>query len=125
MVYVFHFVTHVYACPVLSDSLRPHRLTAYQAPVSMECSRQEYWSGLPFPPPGDLPDLGIEPMSPKSPELQADFFFLPLSHLGNQTSVGSQKKQDNSRRTSNSASLTMLKKVQTTAQLHSLHMLAR
>jgi len=36
----------------------------YQAPQSMECSRQEYWSGLPFPSPGDLPDPGIEPGSP-------------------------------------------------------------
>ena len=34
---------------------------AYQAPPSMGVSRQEYWSGLPFPSPGDLPDLGIEP----------------------------------------------------------------
>ena len=34
---------------------------AYQAPQSMEFSRQEYWSGLPFPSPGDLPDPGIEP----------------------------------------------------------------
>ena len=37
---------------------------ARQAPLSMELSRQEYWSGLPFPPPGDLPDPGIEPASP-------------------------------------------------------------
>ena len=37
---------------------------AYQAPKSMEFSRQEYWSGLPFPSPGDLPDPGIEPGSP-------------------------------------------------------------
>ena len=36
----------------------------YHAPPSMGFSRQEYWSGLPFPPPGDLPDLGIKPMSP-------------------------------------------------------------
>ena len=35
-----------------------------QAPLSMEFFRQEYWSGLPFPSPGDLPDPGIEPMSP-------------------------------------------------------------
>ena len=42
---------------------------AYQAPPSMEFSRQEYWSGLPFPAPGDLPDLGIEP---RSPALRAD-----------------------------------------------------
>ena len=37
---------------------------AHQAPLSMGFSRQEYWSGLPCPPPGDLPDPGIEPMSP-------------------------------------------------------------
>ena len=42
---------------------------AYQAPLSMEFSRQEYWSGLPFPSPGDLPDPGIEP---GSLALQAD-----------------------------------------------------
>ena len=42
---------------------------AYQAPLSMGFSRQEYWSGLPFPSPGDLPDPGIEP---RSPALQAD-----------------------------------------------------
>ena len=41
----------------------------HQAPLSMGFSRQEYWSGLPFPPPGDLPDLGIEP---GSPAVQAD-----------------------------------------------------
>ena len=42
---------------------------AYQAPPSMEFSRQEYWSGLPFPSPGDLPNPGIEP---RSSALQAD-----------------------------------------------------
>ena len=36
----------------------------WQAPLSMEFSRQEYWTGLPFPSPGDLPDPGIEPASP-------------------------------------------------------------
>ena len=41
----------------------------YQAPPSMEFSRQEYWSGSPFPAPGDLPDPGIEP---GSPALRAD-----------------------------------------------------
>ena len=35
---------------------------------------QEYWSGLPFPAPGDLPDLGTEPTSPASPALQVDFY---------------------------------------------------
>ena len=42
---------------------------AYQAPLSVGFSRQEYWSGLPFPSPGDLPNPGIEP---GSPALQAD-----------------------------------------------------
>ena len=42
---------------------------AYQAPLSMEFSRQEYWSGLPFPSPGDLPDSVIKP---GFPALQAD-----------------------------------------------------
>ena len=43
----------------------------YQAPPSMGFSRQEYWSGVPFPPPGDLPDPGIEPVSPA---LVGEFF---------------------------------------------------
>ena len=47
---------------------------AHQAPLSMEFSRQEYWSALAFPPPGNLPDPGIEPTSPASPAL-ADRFF--------------------------------------------------
>ena len=42
---------------------------ARQAPLSMGFSRQEYWSGLPFPPPADLPDPGIKPASPVSPAL--------------------------------------------------------
>ena len=42
---------------------------AHQAPLTMGFSRQEYWSGLPFPSPGDLPDPGIEP---GSPALEAD-----------------------------------------------------
>ena len=49
----------------MSDSLRP----SGQPPLSMGFFRQEYWSGLPFPPPEDLPDPGIKPASPA---LQAD-----------------------------------------------------
>ena len=51
-------------CHPLDCSLR--------APLSMGFSRQEYWSGLPFPPPGDLPVPGNEPASPVAPALQAD-----------------------------------------------------
>ena len=47
---------------------------ARQAPQSRGFSRQEYWSGLPCPPPGDLPDLGIEPASLTSPALAGGFF---------------------------------------------------
>ena len=52
---------------------------ACQAPLSMGFSRQEYWSGLPFSPPRDLPDPRIQPTSPVSPALLTDS--LPLSHL--------------------------------------------
>ena len=60
---------------------------AYQAPQSTESSRQEYWSGLPFPSPGDLPNPGIEP---GSPTLQADT--LPSEPLG-KLRTGTQRKQ--------------------------------
>ena len=49
-------------------------VAACQAPLSMEFSRQEYWNGLPFPPPGDLPDPRFKPTSPASPELAARLF---------------------------------------------------
>ena len=45
-----------------------------QAPLSVGFSRQEHWSGLPFPPPGDLPSPGIEPESPASPALAGRLF---------------------------------------------------
>ena len=68
----------------MSDCLRPHGPHpmrphgAHQAPPSMEFSRQEYWRGLSFPSPGDLPDPGMEP---GSPTLRADA--LPSEPLGN------------------------------------------
>ena len=48
-------------------------IVAHQAPLSMGFFRQEYWSGLPWPPPGDLPDPGIEPISFMSPALAGGF----------------------------------------------------
>ena len=51
-----------------------------QTSRSMEFSRQKYWSGLPFPPPGELPNPEFKPLSPESPALQADS--LLLSHWG-------------------------------------------
>jgi len=62
----------------VSDSFETPIDYSPQAPPSMGFPRQEYSSGLPFPPPGDLPDSGIEPVSPV---LAGGF--LPLSHLGN------------------------------------------
>ena len=53
------------SCPTLETSWT----VAHQAPLSMGFSRQEYWSGLPFPSPGDLPNPGIEL---RSPALQVD-----------------------------------------------------
>ena len=65
---------------------------AYQAPLSMGFSRQEYWSGLPFPSPGDLPDPGIEP---GFPTLEAyALTSKPPGKPHTQTS-GPQKMQDN------------------------------
>ena len=58
---------------VESDSETPWTV-ACQAPLLMEFSRQEYWSGVPFPTPVDLPDPGIEPASPVSPALAGRFF---------------------------------------------------
>ena len=49
-------------------------MVACQAPLSMGFSRQEYWSGLPYSPPGDLPDPGIEIVSLTSPALAGGFF---------------------------------------------------
>ena len=64
------------SCPMLCDRTG----CSSQAPLSVGFSRQEYWSGLPFPPPGTLPDPGIEAESPGATALQADS--LPLSHRG-------------------------------------------
>ena len=61
---------------------------AHKTPQSIEFFRQEYWSGLSFPSPGDLPDPGIEP---RSPALQADF--LPTEPPGNRNRNRVHNKQ--------------------------------
>ena len=84
----------------MSDSLWLHGLShvqlfetpctvAHQAPLSMGLSRQEFWSELPFPSPGSLPDPGLEPWSPA---LQADSLLYeppgkPRAHLEKETKV--------------------------------------
>ena len=69
---------------------------AHQAHLSLEFSRQEYWSVLPCPPPGDLPDPGIKPMSLTSPALIGRQALYHLHHLGSsflnkQSSLSSEK----------------------------------
>ena len=61
-----------HACLVISDSLQPHE--ALQASQSMGFSRQEYWSGVPFPTPGVLLDPGIEPTCLEFPALLGRLF---------------------------------------------------
>ena len=73
---VLMYMCLVLACLVISDSATPWPV-ACQVPLSMEFSRQEYWSGLPFPSSGDLPDPGIEPIFlafPASPAWAGWFF---------------------------------------------------
>ena len=64
----------VCVCSVMSDSFATPRTIACQTPPSMGFSRQEYWNGLPCPPPGDLSNQGIEPMSLMSPALAGGVF---------------------------------------------------
>ena len=67
----------LFSCLVSSDSFVISWTVAHQTPLSMGFPRHEYWSALPFPSPGDLPDPGTEPISP---QLQVNS--LPLSLLG-------------------------------------------
>ena len=62
---------------------------AHQAPLSMGFPRHEWWSGLPCPSPGDLPNPGIKTASPA---LAGGFFFLPLNHQGSQDPLVQPKK---------------------------------
>ena len=70
-----YMYTHIYCCGCLVTKSCPTLVTpwfiAHQAPLPMGFPREEYWSGLPFPSPGDLPSPGIEPASP---ELASGFF---------------------------------------------------
>ena len=67
---VYYVCVDVLSCVQLFVTLWT---VAHQPPLFMEFSRQEYWSGLPFPSPGDLPDPGIKPTSLLSPALASGF----------------------------------------------------
>ena len=69
MFQVWNVSLYVLDCSVVSDTLGPH----VGCSPSMEFSRQEYWSGLPFPTPGGLPNIGIKPTSLESPALAGGF----------------------------------------------------
>ena len=64
----------VCVCSVIVQFFAALWTVACQVPLSMKFSRQYYWSGLPFPTPGDLPDLGIKTWSLASPTLAGRFF---------------------------------------------------
>ena len=76
-------VKSLQSCPALCNPMN----CGCQAPLSIGFPRQEYWSGLPFPPPGDLPEPGIEHESPASLALPADSF--PLEYGSNQVTGSS------------------------------------
>ena len=81
LLYVMLMLSHVSLCAT------PWTIT-HQAPLSMGFSRQEYWSQVPFPSLGDLPNLGMEPESPASPALLVDTSL--LSHWGSPFCVYAQ-----------------------------------
>ena len=85
---IFSMLLDTY-CAVLGHSVMSKSATSWtvarQAPLSMEFSSQEYWSGLPCPPPGDLPNPGIEP---RSLALQADSLPSELSEKPKNTGLG-------------------------------------
>ena len=80
LLHLWTFCSYVFSRSVMSDSSQPFWTVSHQAPVSMGFLRQECWSGLPFPPSGDLPYSWFKLVSPISPALQADS--LPTEPLG-------------------------------------------
>ena len=76
----------VLSCSVVSNSLQPHGLQPAKLLWPWEFSRQEYWSGLPYPPPGYLPNPEIKP---RSPTLQADSLLYEPPGKPEDTAVGS------------------------------------
>ena len=67
--------SHSLSCVQLFETLWT---VAHQVPLSVEFPRQEYWSGLPFPLPGDLPNLGNEPTSLMSPTLAGRLYLITV-----------------------------------------------
>ena len=82
-----------HACSVMSDSGTP-RMVPHQTPLSMEFPRQEYWSGLPFPTPGDLSNQGLNPCLLRLLHWQADFLpSVPPGKISNIKQNGKKQQQ--------------------------------
>ena len=77
----FAYMCRAQSCLTLCNPLIPWTI-ACQTPLSMAFSRQEFWSGSPFPTPGDLPDSGIEAVSLVIPELAGRFFITSATFFG-------------------------------------------
>ena len=87
MVVIVSWIYIVVRCSVVSNSSATAWTAAHQAPLSMGFPRQEYWSGLPFPPPRDLPDPGIEPAPPVVSYTGRQILY-HLSHEGSSLTTG-------------------------------------
>ena len=77
--WAIYYMLPLFRLSVMPSSFATPWTVAHKAPLSMGFPRQEFWSGLPFPPPRDLSGSGIKRLSPG---LAGGFFFLPLSYLG-------------------------------------------
>ena len=74
MMLISYYYLYFVLCFTTQSGLTLCNSVAHEAPLSMESSRQKYWSGLPFPIPGNFPDPGIKPESLASPALAGRFF---------------------------------------------------
>ena len=88
-----HYVCVCVSHSVMPNSLWPHGL-AHQAPLPIEFSRQQYWSGLPFSTPKYLPDPGIKPMSLMTPALAGGFFITVPPITKEQTQIQAEVDPD-------------------------------
>ena len=86
---MYHLSTYVVTCFSCVPRFASPWLITCQAPLSIKFFRQEYWSGLPCPAPGDLPNLRIKSVSSEAPALQVDS--LPPSHWGSPATYFSPK----------------------------------
>ena len=92
-------LNYIFVCSVVSalSNFMDRSLPGFSV---VKFSRQEYWSGLPFPTPGDLPDPGIKHISPVSPAFAGEFFTTSTTREAPTISIGIQKYLGQTRQTS-------------------------